>query len=62
MIDLIRDSLVFNFGYLHSTAMGSVGHLFLNQICSNSNGIVSAYDSKEPTNLEKLETVLEIYQ
>jgi len=62
MIDLIRDSLVFNFGYLHSTAMGSVGHLFLNRIIANSNTIVSEFDAKASTYNEKLKTVLEIYR
>ena len=62
MIDIIRDSLIFDFGYLHSNALGGVGHVFVGRVRANANDIVSTYDSKEPTYLANLEKLMEVYK
>ncbi len=62
MIDLIRDVLVFNFGYLHSKALGSVGHLFVNEVRQNNNNLASDFDKNAATYQAKLEEVLSVYK
>ncbi len=62
MIDLIRDGLIFDYGYLNSSALGGVGHLFVNLIRKNSNDVVSSYDSNSTVYEEKLEKLLEVYR
>jgi len=62
MIDIIRDSLIFDFGYLHSNALGGVGHVFVGRVRANANDIVSTYDGKEPTYLANLEKLMEVYK
>lgn len=62
MIDLIRDNLTFDFGYLHSNSLGGLGHLFVGWIRDNNNNIVSSYEKKQ-NNIEKqLDKVIEIYR
>ena len=62
MIDLIRDGLSFDFGYLHSNALGGVGHRFVNSIRNNNNNVISDYDSKASGFEESLQKVLEPYR
>ena len=62
MIDLIRDSLTFDFGYLHSNSVNGVGHMFVNWIRNNNNNIASDYDKAKSATEEKLAKVLEIYR
>jgi len=62
MIDIIRESLIFDFGYLHSFAMEEVGHIFVNRVRANSNDIISTFDAKEKAFNKKLESIMKIYQ
>ena len=62
MIDIIRDSLTFDFGYLHSNALGGVGHRFVNHIRNTNNDVVSDFDSKEATYLANLEKIMAVYK
>ena len=62
MIDLIRDGLTFDWGYLHSSSLGGVGHLFVNLIRNNDNNVVSGFDANASTYEENLKTVLEVYK
>ncbi|MDY4435749.1 MAG: hypothetical protein SPF08_11390 [Candidatus Flemingibacterium sp.] len=62
MIDIIRDSLTFDFGYIYSQTLGGVGHKFVGWIRDNNNNIVSDYESSEASIKSKLETVLEVYR
>lgn len=62
MIDLIRDNLTFDFGYLHSNSIGGVGHLFVGWIRDNNNNIVSSYEKKQSTIEKQLNDVLEVYR
>lgn len=62
MIDLIRDGLTFDWGYLHSSSLGGVGHLFVNLIRNNDNNVVSGFDANASTYEENLNTVLEVYK
>ena len=61
MIDIIRDGLTFDFGYLHSSSIDYVGHLFVGLVRDNNNNIVSIYKSNESAYETKLEKVLSIY-
>ena len=58
IIDLIRDSLTFDFGYLHSNSVNGVGHMFVNWIRNNNNNIASDYDKAKSATEEKLAKVL----
>ena len=62
MIDIIRDGLIFDWGYLHSNALGGVGHLFVELIRSNDRNFASRYDTNSATYEQKLDEVLEIYR
>ena len=62
MIDMIRDGLTFDFGYLHSSALGSVGHKFVGFIRENSNNVTSSLDANMKTYEEKLDTLLTPYR
>ena len=62
MIDIIRDGLTFDFGYLNSGALGSVGHLWVNLIRENNSDVASAYDAKKAEYEEKLDALLEVYR
>ena len=62
MIDLIRDGLVFNFGYLHSTAMGSPGHIFAKLAQAGTLTLSSRWATGEAGFNEKLEDILKIYR
>ena len=62
MIDFIRDGLTFDFGYLHSSALGGVGHLFVNLIRNNDNNVASSYAANSAKYEENLEKVIEIYR
>ncbi len=61
MIDLIRDCIVVDFGYMHSTALDTVGHLFVQQARTNNPNIVSAFKSKEKAAQKKLDAIVEFY-
>ena len=62
MIDMIRDGLTFDFGYLNSGALGSAGHLWVNLIRKNNNDVASAYAEKKATYEENLAKILEVYR
>ncbi|MCQ2431362.1 MAG: hypothetical protein MJ175_02025 [Clostridia bacterium] len=61
MIDLIRDSIRIDFGYIHSTALEGAGHLFVNQVRNKSANIASAYQKIEKAANKKLETIVDFY-
>lgn len=62
MIDMIRDGLIFDWGYIHSNALGGVGHLFVIHVRDNNNSIATAYDSSAKIYGVYLKRVLEVYQ
>lgn len=61
MIDMIRDSLIFDFGWVHSVPMGSIGMIMQDLILQNNSGLASYWASKESTVLKGLETINEAY-
>ena len=61
MIDLIRDTIHIDFGYIHSTALNGVGHLFVNQVRNKSANIASAFKSAEKKATQQLEDILAFY-
>lgn len=62
MIDLIRDSLIFDFGWVHSVPMDSIGSFLAELITSGSTDFASKYASKEPKVLEGLAKINEAYK
>ncbi len=63
MLDLIRDHLIVDFGYIHSTALNSIGHVFVNEVRAkraNSN-VMSTFEKKETAAQKKLDAILEFY-
>lgn len=61
MIDLIRDTVKIDFGYIHSTALEGAGHLFVNQVRAGSANIVSAFEKIEKAAQNKLDAIVEFY-
>ena len=62
MIDMIRDGLTFDFGYLNSGALGGVGHLWVNLIRNDNDDVASEYAANEPTYKDNLEKILKVYR
>lgn len=61
MIDLIRDTVKIDFGYIHSTALNGAGHLFVNQVREGTSNIASAFKSIEKGAQKKLDEIVEFY-
>ena len=47
MIDLIRDTLTFDFGYINSGALDGAGHLWVELLRKESNDLSSEYAKKK---------------
>ena len=61
MIDMIRDSLIFDFGWVHSVPMGSIGTIMQDLILKNNSGLASYWATKENAVLNGLEKINEAY-
>ena len=61
MIDLIRDGLIFDFGWVHSVPMGSIGTIMQNLISENNSGLASYWASKENQVISGLEKINAAY-
>lgn len=61
MIDLIRDSLIFDFGWVHSVPMDSIGTLMANLVQQKSTNFASEYAKREKKVLAGLDTINEAY-
>ena len=61
MIDLIRDTVKIDFGYIHSTALEGAGHLFVNQVRNYTSTIASAFKGIEKAAQKKLDQIVEFY-
>jgi len=61
MIDIIRDSLTFDLGYLCSTSLNGLGHLFVNLVRNNSTDLASKFASAESAAQTALQQMLEAY-
>ena len=55
MIDIIRDGLTFDFGYINSKALDYAGHLWVSLIRANNNNVASEYAKNEASFNEKLD-------
>ncbi len=62
MLDIIRDSLIFDVGYLNSFALSTAGHLFVQLVREGRTDFASAYAKNEKVYLKKLEKMLEAYE
>ncbi len=61
MIDLIRDTLTFDLGYLCSTSLNGIGHIFVNMVRENDTNLASRFASKETAAQTALEEMLVAY-
>ena len=61
MIDIIRDSLTFDLGYLCSTSLNGLGHLFVNLVRNNSTDLASKYAGAESAAKTALAEMLAAY-
>lgn len=61
MIDIIRDSLTFDLGYLCSTSLNGLGHLFVNLVRNDSTDLASKYAGAEKAAQSALEEMLAAY-
>lgn len=61
MIDIIRDGLLCNFGYIYSMALNWPAHQLNVLINANSKEWVSNWDSKKDTFTSNLDELLEVY-
>ncbi|MBR4961919.1 MAG: hypothetical protein IKY52_13575 [Clostridia bacterium] len=61
MIDIIRDSLTFDLGYLCSTSLNGLGHIFVNLVRKNSADLASRFASAEKAAQSALEEMLAAY-
>ncbi len=62
MIDLIRDSVTCDFGWVHSLSLGSIGTLMQSLLEKKSTDFVSEYQKVEKSLAEQMEAVIEAYQ
>ena len=62
MLDIIRDSLIYDVGYLNSFALDTAGHLFVQLVREAKTDFASAYAKKEKSFESKLAKMLEAYQ
>ncbi len=61
MIDIIRDSLIFDFGWVHSMSLDRIGQVMQDLVSANNSGLASYWATKENKVLTGLETVNEAY-
>ena len=61
MIDLIRDTLTFDFGYINSGALDGAGHLWVELLRKGSNDLSSEYAKKKLSYEKKLDALNEAY-
>ena len=61
MIDLIRDTLTFDFGYINSGALDGAGHLWVELLRKGSNDLSSEYAKKKSSYEKKLDALNEAY-
>ena len=59
--DLIRDTLSFDLGYLCSTSLNGVGHIFVGLVRDGKTDLASKYASIEPKAQTKLTDMLVAY-
>ena len=61
MIDILRDTLKFDFGYVHAVVIGSIYEMFGNQIYYSNPNITSFYEKNKKLIDKGLEKVLKAY-
>jgi len=61
MIDIIRDGLIFDFGWVHSVPMGSIGTIVENMILQNTSDLASYWASKESSVIAGLNKINAAY-
>ncbi|MBQ8400982.1 MAG: hypothetical protein IJX14_03540, partial [Clostridia bacterium] len=61
MIDLIRDTLTFDFGYLCSSSLNGLGHIFVGMVRDGNTDLASKYAAAESAAQTKLQEMLAAY-
>ena len=61
MIDMIRDSVMFDFGWVHSVPMSSIGTIFETLLNANNTNFASYWASKESEVLKGIDTINNAY-
>lgn len=62
MIDIIRDGLVFDWGYIYSGTMGQPGHQLAILLKAHNTNIASEFDKKAKAYEKNLEKALKVYR
>ena len=62
MIDIIRDGLVFDWGYIYSVTMGHPGHQLSILLNAHNTNIASEFDKNAKTYEKNLEKALKVYR
>jgi hypothetical protein len=62
MLDLIRESIVYDFIYLNSPVIGDIIHLFRSCAETSSENLVSQFESKQPAYQKALDTFVASYR
>lgn len=61
MIDMIRDSLTFDFGYLCSNSLNGIGHIFVGMVRENKTDLASSFAARESGAQIALDEMLAAY-
>ncbi|MBO5275296.1 MAG: hypothetical protein J6I45_11845, partial [Clostridia bacterium] len=61
MIDIIRDTVLFDFGFVHSVPMGGIYQIFGDQLVAGTSNLASSYEKQAKAYNKKFEKVLEAY-
>ncbi len=61
MIDLIRDTLTFDMGYLFSSSLGGLGHIFVGMVRDGNTDLASKFAAVEKAAQTNLDAILESY-
>lgn len=63
MLNIIRTTVVSDFGYIYSGSLGGAGHVFRQAVQSEGNSnIYTLWEKAEPNSTSKLKTLLDFYQ
>ncbi len=61
MIDLIRDTVIFDFGYVHAVSINGLFQFFGDRLSAGEASLASAYEKQEKKFISDFEKVLEAY-
>ncbi|MHC1694197.1 MAG: hypothetical protein AB9835_02740 [Eubacteriales bacterium] len=62
MLDIIRDGVMFNFGFVNSSSIEWISHIYRSLMTEKKTDFVSLYESKESLYKKKLEQIISAYE